>query len=89
MEPVGSRNFFSGIRDTQCGDPLAHRQKGLLHCANAYREAGFWGNSASDAVSIDKKVAQARFGVWDVTEGWIAPVGSAEVRPVVKDPLPA
>jgi hypothetical protein len=89
MVPVRSWNFLSGIQHTQCGDPRAHRQEVFLHCANAYREASFWGNSALHSVSVDQQVAASRFRIWDVTEGWMALVGGAEIGPVVEDALPA
>jgi hypothetical protein len=89
MVPVRSWNFLSGIRHTQCGDPRAHFQEGFLHCANAYREAGFGGYSALHSVSVDQQVAELRFRIWDVTEGWMALVGGAEICPDVEDVLPA
>jgi hypothetical protein len=87
MVPVRSRSFFSGIRDTQLGDPRAHGQECVLHCASADSDAGFGGGVLADAEAKDEEVAESGFGRLDVAEARLAVMLGAEVRPVVEDSL--
>ena len=71
MVSFGSRNLFSGIVDTQVGEPLAHRQWGFVHCVSSDRLVG--GSVTSATQGEDEHVAQFVFLAGDSTEGGILP----------------
>jgi hypothetical protein len=77
--------LFSGIRETQCGDPLAHGQEGVLHRARAHRLAGLGGKAPADAEAKHEEVGQPGFGQGDITEGWLLAMVMAESGPQGKD----
>ena len=76
MVPVRAWRRLSGIRFTQVGDPLPHRQKGLLHCISSDRSL------LAVAESVDKQVADFVITVGDITEGRGFPDTGTEVGPV-------
>jgi hypothetical protein len=87
MVPLGSRNFFAGIRETQCGDARAHGQEGARYSSRSDKLAGLAGRS-TEAEGIDKDVAQAGFHVGESTEGSGVPVAGAKVGPGFEDSCP-
>jgi hypothetical protein len=86
MVPVRSRNFFSGIRATQCGDALAHGQEDRRHRIRSDRFAGAGVDSSAQPDCVDQEVAELGFCVPDITEGagLVFPVFDAEVAPVLE-----
>ena len=85
MVPLGARNFFAGIRDTQCGDPLAHGQERVLHCASSQRLASLGGESVAVAHGVDKEVGDFGFVQRDITEGRMFPEAGAGGGPILED----
>ena len=83
MVPFSS-SLLAGIRLTQCGDPLAHRDEDCLHCVSAHKFAGLGVGATAVADGVDEEVAQACFLQWDITEAWRSPVFLAELDPVLK-----
>ena len=83
MVPV-SASLLAGIRLTQCGDPLAHRDEDCLHCVSAHRVAGLGVGTTAPAHGVDKEVAQSRFLQWDITEAWRSTVFFAELGPALE-----
>ena len=83
MVSLGSLNRLSGIRATQVGEPLAHRQEGLIHCASSDAVAGLAAGSV--AVGEGEHVAELVLLTADITEGRVFPAGLAESDPGVED----
>jgi hypothetical protein len=83
MVPVSS-SLLAGIRLTQCGDPLAHRDEDCLHCVSAHRVAGLGVGATAPAHGVDKEVAQSRFLQWDITEAWRSSVFGAKLDPALE-----
>ena len=81
MVPSGSWSLLAGIRLTQCGDPLAHRQEDFLHSASSHRFVGAARQALSLAQTKDEEIAQAGFLQWDVAEGRMVTKFAAELGP--------
>ena len=87
MVPRSAASFFSGIRLTQVGYPLAHRQKGILDCSRSDRLVFLSFVAVSDAK--DDEVGETMFVPRDVAEVRTDANGVAEGSPVAKDLAPA
>ena len=85
MVPGSSRSFLAGILLTQCGNPRAHCQEDVLHCASSHRFAGRVRDTAPVAEAEDKEVAQPCFEQRDSAEGWMVSEFFAEAGPGAKD----
>ena len=85
MVAIGSLRWLAGILETQVGDPLAHCQEGVLHCASSDRVAGLAGLSVVEAE--DQEEGESRLGR-HVGEMFGDGVFLAEAAPEVEDPGP-
>lgn len=83
MVPRSSASFFSGIRLTQVGYPLAHRQKGILDCSRSDRLVFLSFVAVSDAK--DDEVGETMFVPRDVAEVRTDANGVAEGGPEAED----
>ena len=70
-----------GIEETQVGEPLAHRQEGLVHRARLDRSRAGSGSLGAVAHAKDEQVAELVFAIWDVAEGGVMAKFFAEGSP--------
>ena len=73
--------MLSGIEETQVGEPLAHRQEGLVHRARLDRSSAGSGSLGAVAHAEDEQVAELVFAIRDVAEGGVMAKFCAEGGP--------
>lgn len=86
MVPGASRRVFSWIWSTHVGDPLPHRQKGVLDCISCNRFVTLSGLAVAE--SKDEEVGDFGFSVADAGEVRTDSEGGAEALPEAEDGRP-
>ena len=73
--------MLSGIEETQVGEPLAHRQEGLVHRARLDRSSAGSGSLGAAAHAKDEQVAELIFAIGDAAERGVLAKFGAEGGP--------